>query len=227
MTNIFYPIWYLMRKLFFILLLAPMFTQGQIITKVAGIDSVGYNGDGGPAVDAKLKYIDDVFEDRAGNIYIADAGNNRIRKINPAGIITTIAGNGIAGYSGDGGPADSAELNYPFGVFVDTLFNIYIADEENNRIRKIDAATGIINTIAGNGTAGFSGDSALATHASLDEPTSVFLDTGGNIIIADYNNKRIRKVDVISNIITTIVGNGTLGYFTDSTLANETPLCCM
>ncbi len=143
-----------------------------------------------------------IFLDGLGNIYIADTFNHRIRKVDTSGIINTVAGNGIAGFSGDGGPATSASLNVPSGVFVDGLGNIYIADTFNHRIRKVDMS-GIINTVAGNGIRGFSGDDSLATSASLDFPEGVFVDGLGNISIPDQRNQRIRIVDT-SGIISTV-----------------------
>ena len=122
--------------------------------------------------------------DSAGNLYIADAGNHRIRKVDASGNITTVAGNGTHGYSGDGGAATSASLNNPSGVAVDGAGNIYIADTYNQRIRKVDAS-GNISTVAGNGSFGFSGDGGAATSASLDDPFGVAVDSAGNIYIAD------------------------------------------
>ena len=135
-----------------------------IITTVAGNGRDGFSGDGGPATAAKLRWPEDVAVDSAGNFYIADTYNNRIRKVDAStGIITTAAGNGSYGFSGDGGPATTAELIWPRDVAADGAGNIYIADTGNGRIRKIDAAAGIITTAAGNGNGGFSGDGGWAT----------------------------------------------------------------
>ncbi len=137
-----------------------------IITTVAGNGSPDYSGDGGAATAAGLYYPYGVAVDAAGNLYIADTVDNRIRKVSAStGIITTVAGNGSPGYSGDGGAATAAELYYPYGVAVDAAGNLYIADTGNNRIRKVSASTGIITTVAGNGTAGYSGDGGAATAA--------------------------------------------------------------
>ncbi len=177
-----------------------------IITTVAGngtptgsIDGEGGDptddlGDGGPAVDASLFDPFDVVADSSGNLYLADFGNHRIRKVDTSGIITTVAGTGVAGFSGDGGPATEAQLNGPTGLAFDHSGNIYIADWTDYRIRKIEAATGIITTVAGNGSRGFSGDGDRATDASLI-PTDLAVDAFGNLFIADYNNGRVRKVD--------------------------------
>jgi len=181
--------------------------QSYIITTVAGNTSAGYGGDGGQATAAELNVPIGIAIDASGNIYIADDANNRIRKIDNKGIITTIAGNGTAGYSGDGGPADSAQLNTPRGVAIDASGDIYIADASNNRIRKVDK-NGIITTIVGKGTAGFSGDGGPADSAQLYAPGGgILLDSIGNLYIADAGNYRIRKVNT-AGIISTIAGTG-------------------
>ncbi len=186
----------------------------QIISTVAG----GGVGDYGLAINAYCEAKTTAIDD-SGNLYIADYAN-RIRKINAStGIITTIAGNGIGGYSGDGLIATKATLLEPTGVALDALGNIYIADNGNNRIRKIDAITGIISTVAGTGTAGYSGDNGLATSANLNNPYSISIDITGNIYIADYYNNRVRKVNANTGIITTIAGDGTFGYSGDNGLA--------
>ena len=143
-------------------LLVMMFpAQAQTINTIAGAGTRGYSGDGGAATNAKLNYPTSVAVDGSGNVYISDQYNNCIRKVSASGIITTIAGTGTAGYSGDGGPAVNAQFYQPFGVAVDGSGNVYIADAYNGRIRKITAATGVITTIAGTGTSGYSGDGGL------------------------------------------------------------------
>ena len=200
-------------------------TQAQIIKTVAGNGNYSYSGDGSLATNAQLDYPSGVALDASGNIYIADYYNQRIRKVNAqTGIITTIAGNGTAGYSGDGSLAINAELNGPYGVALDASGNIYIADANNCRIREVNAQTGIITTIAGNGTAGFSGDGSLATIAALNIPYGVALDASGNIYIADYGNNRIREVNAQTGIITTVAGNGTDTYSGDGSLATNAQL---
>ncbi len=178
-----------------------------IISTVAGNGTHAFSGDGRPATSASLSWPYGVFVDRSGVIYIADTWNCRIRKVDTSGIISTVAGNGTAGFSGDGGPATSASLNFPHSVFVDGSGNIYVADIRNNRIRKVDTS-GIISTVAGNGTEAFSGDGGPATSAGLNFPYDVFVDELGNIYIADQHNHRIRKVDT-SGIISTVAGGGT------------------
>ena len=167
-------------------------------------------GDGGPATAARLVYPSGVATDAAGNLYIA--GGNRIRKVDAAGAITTIAGSGHTGFSGDGGPAVQARLDSAVGVAVDSAGNVYITDTRNNRIRKVDSS-GVITTIAGtriSGHAAFSGDGGPAVEAHLRRPSGVEIDDAGNLYIVDTHNNRIRKVDT-SGIISTIAGSGVSG----------------
>ena len=188
---------------------------GTIVVYGGEEQNSGYTGNNGPATKATFYYAEGTAEDAEGNVYVADSGNNVIRKINAAtGVITTVAGNGYGagmvpgGYTGDGGPALDAELANPFGVALDKAGNIYIADLYNSAIRKVTAATGIITTVAGNGTFGYSGDGGPATQAEISWPKSVAVDTAGNIYISDLSNKVIRKVTVATGIISTIAGGG-------------------
>ncbi len=177
-----------------------------IITTIAGDGDWGYYGDGGPGPVAKIGGVYGIAADRAGNCYIADADNYRLRRIdNATGVITTVAGTGSSGFSGDGGTAASAGFDGVGNLFIDTADNIYICDYY--RIRKIDAATGIINTIAGGSSSGFSGDGGPATSALLNYPYAITGDKMGNIYFSDINNLRVRKMDA-AGIITTIAGGG-------------------
>jgi len=196
-------------------------TKG-VITTVAGKSSMGYSGDGGAATNATLYYPMGVALDAAGNLYIADKYNNRVRKVNTRGIITTVAGNGNYGHYGDGGAATNASLDYPYSVAVDAAGNLYIADYYDQRIRKV-ATNGIITTVAGNGSATYAGDGGAATNASLNGPYGVTADAAGDLYIADYSNSRVRKVDT-AGLMTTLAGNGTNGYFGDHGLAASASL---
>jgi uncharacterized protein (TIGR03437 family) len=182
-----------------------------VITTVAGNGTRGFSGDNGPATSAQLNNPYGVAADSAGNLYIADTGNSRVRKVS-GGVITTVAGNGTAGFGGDNGPATSAQLNNPYVVAMDSAGNLYIADRSNSRIRKV--SNGTITTVAGNGTPGFGGDNGPATSAMLSLPSSVAVDSAGNLYIADYANYRIRKVS--NGTITTVAGNGTQGSAGDN-----------
>jgi len=180
----------------------------------------GFSGDGGAATSAALNGPQGVAADRAGNLYIADTTNVRIRKVNTSGVISTYAGNGTSAFFGDGGLATSAELISPRRVAVDSSGNLYITDFL--RIRKVNTS-GIISTVAGNGTSGFSGDGGLATSAKLNSPLGVAVDSAGNLYIADFGNQRIRKVNT-GGIITTVAGNGTSGFSGDGGLATSAKL---
>ncbi|MCW3121794.1 MAG: hypothetical protein JWQ38_1286 [Flavipsychrobacter sp.] len=190
-----------------------MINTSGIINTIAG-GTTGYSGDGGPATDAELFFPNSVIVDSMDNVYISDMGNSVIRMISPSGTISTIAGTGSSGYNGDGIAATAADLSYPTDIAVDKAGNLYIADEYNSRIRMVSSTTGIITTVAGTGTPGFSGDSGPATAADISFPASIAIDTAGNIIFTDEFNARIRSV-ATSGIITTIAGNGTSGYSGD------------
>jgi type IX secretion system substrate protein len=197
-----------------------------IITTIAGNAAIiggGYTGDGGPAVAALLAEPAGIALDTFGNLFIADEQNNVIRKISAAGTITRVAGNGIWAFSGDGGPALSAAMQSPVGVAVDVYGNLFIVDNYDNRIRKVSASGGIINTIAGNGTSGYSGDGGLATAAELASPQAVAVDSRGNIFIADGKNNVIREV-APSGIISTFAGNGFAGHSGDGGVASAAEL---
>jgi sugar lactone lactonase YvrE len=177
-----------------------------IITTFAGTGTAGFSGDHGPAASAELHDPWGVRVDRSGDVFISDPGNMRIREVNPAGIITTVAGNGSAGYAGDHGPATAAELRNPTGMGIDLSGNLLFADTGNFVIREVNAATGIITTIAGNGTQGSSGDNGPATSAQLVAPFGVANDIHGNVFIADYSAETVREVNGSTGIITTYSG---------------------
>jgi uncharacterized protein (TIGR03437 family) len=188
-----------------------------IITTIAGTGVAAFSGDGGPAANAALNNPSAVALDSSGNLYIVDRFNFRVREVS-GGIIRTVAGTGVGGFSGDGGPATSAMLSNTQGITLDALGNLYIADYGNNRIRVV--SNGNISTVAGNGTAGFSGDGGPATAASIYEPQSVAVDSTGQLFITDFGNDRVRKVSVgTSRIITTVAGNGLIGFSGDGSSA--------
>ena len=193
-----------------------------LISTVAGKGSSGYSGDGGPAVLATLNRPGGTAIDSQGNLYISEIYGNRIRKVDPTGIITTVAGTGTAGYNGDGGPATSAQISTPQGIAVDAAGSLFIADAGNHRIRRVDAA-GKISTVAGTGLSGYNGDGRLATSAQLANPQGVALDAEGNLFIADYHNNRVRKVTP-AGTISTIAGDGTAGFGGDDGLATMAQL---
>ena len=199
------------------------------ITTLAGTKRRGFGGDGGPAVQARLDYPYSVAADGAGNVYIADSGNHRIRKVDATGTITTLAGTKRRGFGGDGGPAVQARLDKPLGVAADGAGNVYIADSDNHRIRKVDA-TGTITTFAGSGATGFhrgrfGGDGGPAVRAQLDSPWGVAADGAGNVFIADTHNRLIRKVDT-TGTITTVAGRGEIRFSGDGGPAVRARLDC-
>ena len=202
-----------------------------IITTVAGTAEIGFAGDGGLGTAAQLNSPKGLAIDSSGNLYIADQGNHAIRKLSPGGIITTVAGTGQAGYSGEGGPAKLAQLNHPVGIAVDANGTLYIADAWNFRVRAV-GPDGNIRAIAGTGVTGFSGDGGLAKDAMLAGPSGVAVDSAGNLFITDsvvlegidYSNQRIRKVDS-KGVISTIAGIGYPGYSGDGGLAISARLC--
>ncbi|HUB77318.1 MAG TPA: IPT/TIG domain-containing protein [Bryobacteraceae bacterium] len=185
--------------------------SGGSISTIAGNGVVSYSGDGGPASSAQLNTPHAVAVDSSGNFYIADTLNNVVRKVSSGGTISTIAGNGTAGYGGDGGSAAAAQLNHPQGIAVDTSGNVYVSDTQNARVRKISGGT--ITTVAGNGTPGYGGDGGSATAAQLFVPIGLAVDSAGNLYIADFTNERVRKVS--GGNITTVAGNGNSGYSGD------------
>jgi sugar lactone lactonase YvrE len=196
-----------------------------IITTFAGTGIAGYSGDGRAAINARFDEPGKIVIDHNGNLYVTEIHGNRIRKIDTNGIITTIAGNGIGGYSGDGGLATQARINEPTGMAIDNLGNLYFSSWQNHRVRKVDA-NGIITTVAGVGVNGYSGDGNLATQARLNHPNGLAIDNAGHLYIADAASHsgevggRIRKIDT-HGIITTIAGDGTWGDYGDGGPATQ------
>ena len=190
-----------------------------IITRFAGNGTSGFSGDGGPASAAQLYSPHGVCSDPSGNIYICDWSNNRVRKVNTSGIISTFAGTGAYGYSGEGGPATAATIGECWGVASDASGNIFIADYTMHRVHRVDGSTGIIKTIAGNGTAGFSGDGGPATAAQLNTPEYIACDFSGNVYVCDWSMERIRKINMSTGIISTVAGNGSRTYGGDGAAA--------
>jgi trimeric autotransporter adhesin len=178
----------------------------QTVSTVVGTGTAGYSGDGGPAAQATINRAVYVATDLFGNLFIADQNNNRVRRVNSKGIITTVAGNGNAGFSGDGGPATQASLNSPTGVCTDPSGDLFIADVGNFRIRKVDTS-GNITTVAGNGIEAASGDGGPATQASMYIPIRCVVDSTGNLYVTDQSGQKIRMINP-SGTISTFAGTG-------------------
>jgi RHS repeat-associated protein len=184
-----------------------------LITTLAGTGVPGYSGDGGPATAARLYSPSGVAVAADGSVLIADPGNHRIRRIGPDGLITTLVGTGVYGYSGDGGPATRAQLRSPYGVAVAPDGSVLIADSNNHRIRRV-GPDGLITTLAGTGVQGYSGDGGPATQATFGRPYGVAVAPDGSVLIADAGNHRIRRVGP-DGLMTTLAGTGVQGYSGD------------
>jgi len=204
-------------------------TTASVISTVAGNHTKGYSGDGGPANEAQMGSPYAVAVDLSGNVYIADYFNHTVRKVSTSGVITTIVGDGTAGFTGDGGPASAARLNGPAGITFDGVGNLYIADKFNERIRRVDASTGIITSVAGNGAHGgwngaAFGNGGMATAASLTYPIAVAFDGSGNMYISDNGSQTVRKIDGATGVITLFAGTHAGGYNGDGIAASTAKL---
>lgn len=200
-------------------------SSAALMFSIVGTGEAGYGGDGGHASLALLNQPFDVALDRHGNVYFSDANNHCVRRVERAtGLITTVAGTGKAGYTGDGGPATNAQLHSPYGIALDAEGNLYIVDRLNACIRVVEAATGIIRTVAGTGQPGYGGDGGPAVKAQLQEPNDIVLDGLGRAYIADVKDHRIRAVDLASGLITTFAGTGEPGSSGDDGPANRAAL---
>jgi DNA-binding beta-propeller fold protein YncE len=187
------------------------------ITTAVGTGERGFSGDGGPAAEARLNGPFDVGFDPAGNLYFSDTFNHRIRRVDGrSGIITTVAGNGVAGYAGDGGPALAAAFNEPYGIAVDRAGNVYVADRHNHCVRRVDGASGVVTTFAGTGAAGYAGDGGPAARAGLAEPNGLGFDPRqSRLFIADVADHRVRVVDLATGVISTFAGTGEAAHSGD------------
>jgi DNA-binding beta-propeller fold protein YncE len=193
---------------FLVSCLLSLAAQVSVITNLAGTGVKGFSGDGGLATEAQLNGPTGIARGPDGALYVCDTGNHRIRKISSDGKITTIAGTGMPGWSGDGGSPGAAQLNEPYEVRFDADGNVFWVERLSHSVRRCDRKTGIISTVAGTGTGGFSGDGGLAVHAQLNEPHSIGFDKAGALYICDVKNHRIRKVDLKTGIISTFAGTG-------------------
>jgi hypothetical protein len=202
-----------------LVLLLPGLGWGQTISTIAGNGMVGYNGENIPATSSMMQYSSGIAFDKIGNVYFPERYNNRVRKVSPVGIISTVAGTGVPGFNGDNIAATLAQVSAPTGVATDTIGNLYIADHDNNRVRKVNAKTGIITTIVGNGVSVSAGDGGPATNASLSFSTNVYFSTSGNLFVVDQDDK-IRKVNP-AGIISTVAGTGFYGYSGDGSVATN------
>ena len=204
------------------LLLTPL--HAAEIKTFAGTGAKGFSGDGGPATAAQFNNVFGFARGPDGALYVCDTDNQRVRKIAPDGTVTTIAGNGTRGYSGDGGPATQAALNEPYEVRFDTAGHLFIVERLNHLVRRVDAKTGVISTFAGTGKPGFGGDGGPASAAQFHEPHSIGFDRAGDLYICDIKNHRIRRVDMKTGTISTFAGTGEKGPTPDGAPITGTPL---
>ena len=205
-------------------LFAPLLTA-QMIKTIAGTGTPGFSGDGGPAVQASINNPYGLIVGPDDALYFCEIGNHRIRRLDlKTRVITTVAGSGKKGYSGDGGPATEASLNEPYEVRFDRTGNMYFVEMQNHVVRRVDSKTRLITTVAGTGAAGFSGDGGSARQAQFKQPHSLAFDRQGHLLVCDIGNHRIRKIDLRTGVIETLAGNGKRGNTQDGTKADEAPL---
>ncbi|HSZ59355.1 MAG TPA: beta-propeller fold lactonase family protein [Tepidisphaeraceae bacterium] len=202
----------------------PSFAEHWVVSNVAGTGVAGRAGDGGAASACQLNQPYGIARGPDGALYVCDCENQLIRRVAPDGTISTFAGSGRAGYGGDGGPATQAKINEPYEVRFDRAGNVFFVEMGNNVVRRVDAKTGIISTVAGTGKPGFSGDGGPANSAQLNQPHSIQFDPHGDLFICDIGNNRIRKVDIASGVITTFAGTGGRGATPDGATIDGTPL---
>jgi streptogramin lyase len=203
---------------------APSAPEQWMMANVAGAGVAGRAGEGGPASACQLNQPYGIARGPDGALYVCDCENQLIRRISRDGMISTFAGNGRAGFAGDGGPATQASLNEPYEVRFDRAGNVFFVEMRNNVVRRVDAKTAIISTVAGTGKSGFFGDGGPASKAQLNQPHSIQFDSHGDLYICDIGNNRIRKVDMTSGIITTFAGTGGKGATPDGARIDGTPL---
>ncbi len=203
---------------------APSSAQAASISTFAGTGAKGFSGDGGPAAAAQLNGPNGIARGPDGALYICDTENQRIRKVGAGGTITTFAGSGVRGFSGDGGPATEAALNEPYEVRFDARGNVFFVERLNHCVRRVDAQTGVISTVAGTRNMGFSGDGGPAIAAEMNEPHSIGFDRIGDLYICDVKNHRIRKVAMQTGVISTFAGTGEKKPTPDGAALAEAPL---
>jgi sugar lactone lactonase YvrE len=213
-----------MKKILFLIIITLTSAFAESITTFAGCGEKGFSGDGGSATEAKLNTVYGLGRGPDGFFYICDMDNSRVRRVSADGKIETYAGTGRAGYSGDGGLAKDAELNKPYELAWDGNGNLYIVEIGNHCVRRVDAKTRIMSTIAGTGKAGFSGDDGSALQAQFNQPHSICFDPSGNLYVCDILNHRIRTIDQKTGIVTTWCGNGEKKTAADGSPINGSPL---
>jgi DNA-binding beta-propeller fold protein YncE len=214
-----------MRLISALLLSFCLPAAGKTVTTIAGTGVAGFSGDGGPGVQAQIANPYGLVIGPDGALYICEIDNHRIRRLDlKTGRISTVAGSGERGYAGDGGPALEASLNQPYEVRFDKVGNMYFVEMQNHIVRKVDAKTKMISTLAGTGQAGFSGDGGLATRAQFRQPHSIAFDAAGNLLICDIGNHRVRRIDMKTGKIDTWAGTGERKPTPDGAPLAGTPL---